>query len=258
MKGYEIELDESEIAQALLDAKVKKSIRLEYEKNDAIRRKNTEELMKPFTPDGLVWYCEKFYQDRFNKKFIFDDNNLVLIKKLSEYFTNSPDFELGDYSLNKGIMLMGNVGTGKTEIMKFFQKNKKQCFTMKTCREIADDYLVYKENIEEVYATPIEKPLHDPSVFFQKYIGFCYDDLGTEEIKNAFGNKKNVMADLLMYIYDRPNYTEDGKKDYSKYHITTNLSSAKELEDRYGTRVVSRLLEMFNDFTLIGNDRRKS
>lgn len=253
----DVELTNEEIWQAISEAKVKKELKIKMEENEVLRRKKSDELLKPFTPDQLIWYCENFYKERFDKPFIFDDSNMLLVKKLSEYFTNSADFEVGGYSLSKGLMIMGNVGTGKTEIMRFFQKNKKQCFTIKSCREIADDYLVYKDELENVYSTPIEKPLHDPSVFFQKYIGYCFDDLGTEENKNAYGNKKNVMADLIMTIYDKPEYTEKGDKDFSKFHITTNLKSKEQIENLYGTRVNSRLREMFNVFVLGGTDRRK-
>lgn len=144
---------------------------------------------------------------------------------------------------------MGDVGTGKTEIMKFFQKNKKACFTIKSCVDIAADFSIYKNEIDETYSTPIEKPLNDPDVFFQREIGYCFDDLGTEEVKNDYGNKKNVMADIIMAVYN--------KKNFTKFHITTNLMNKEEIEGKYGSRVNSRLREMFNVFSLDGNDRRK-
>lgn len=252
----DIELSNEEILQALIEAKTKKELRLKYEENEVLRRKKSEEITKPFTPVELVWYCERFFKERFDKDFVFDEDNRILIQKLSEYFTGSTDFNIGGYSLNKGIMIMGNVGRGKTYLMKFFQKNKKRCYVIKPCRDIADDYLVYKEEVVNVYSAPIEKPLHDPSVFFQNHIGWCFDDFGTEEIKNAYGNKKNVMADLIMTIYDKPDYAENGDKDFSKFHLTTNLESGKEIEKVYGTRVNSRLREMFNVFVLDGKDRR--
>lgn len=248
-QGYEhIELTEDEIAQVLLDAKIAKDRKLTYEKNEELRRQKSRDITQPFTSLELLDYCHRFYVERFGKNYIVDEYNTQLVTMLCSYFTGSEDFELADYSLDKGLLIMGNVGTGKTELMKFFQKNKKQCYAIKTCNEVSESYSFYKDEIEDVYSTPIDKPLHDPSVFFQRKIGFCFDDLGTEEMKNNYGNKKNVMADLILAIYN--------KKDYSKFHITTNLSK-DELTEKYGTRVMSRMREMFNVFVLSGKDRRK-
>lgn len=240
----DIELTEEEICEALIKAKSLKYIRIQYESNEKIRYDKGNELMNPFSPDQLINYSINFYFDRFNKSFVIDDDNRSLITKLSNYFT---DTQAEGIDPNKGVLIMGNVGRGKTELMRFFQKNKKGCFKIITCNDVASDYLVLKDELEDVYSTLIEKPLHDPAVFFQKYIGYCFDDLGTEEDKNAFGNKKNVMADLIMAIYL--------KKVFNKFHITTNLTK-EEIENRYGTRVVSRLREMFNVLVLNGKDRR--
>lgn len=245
----DIGLTEAEIAEALTKAKSEKSLRLQYEKSEQLRRQHSDEIMKPFTPEQLIAYCQKFYFMRFRQHFIIDQYNKGLIEKLALYFTGDTEFNKPGYSLDRGILIMGNVGRGKTELMKFFQKNKKRCYTVIPCSTVADEYLVYKDEIEKVYSSGIEKPLHDPSVFFQKHIGYCFDDLGTEENKNAFGNKKNVLADIIMAIYN--------KKDFEKFHITTNLDiDEKEFEQRYGTRVVSRFKEMFNVFILDGTDRR--
>jgi DNA replication protein DnaC len=243
----DVELTEGEIAEALISAKSKKHTSQEYERAEQYRRKKYQELIEPFDTDKLNRFCHEFYCKRFDKKFIVDSGNSILLHKLTQYFTGSREFESDGYSLKKGILIQGNVGVGKTEIMRFFQKNKKCCYRIVSCADIADEYLTYGDEIEGVYSTPTERAINDPDVFFQKYTGTCFDDLGTEEIKNNFGNKKNVMADILMAIYD--------KKDYSKFHITTNLDP-NEIEERYGTRVRSRMREMFNIFILQGADRR--
>lgn len=204
--------------------------------------------MQPFTPEQLINFCSDFYQERFGREFIIDDDNEALVNTLARYFTNSKEFEAGSFSLNKGILIMGNVGTGKTEIMKYFQKNKKACYQVLSCPEVANNFSIYREEFDKIYSIPKENAMNDSTFFFQRRMGRCFDDLGTEEIKNDYGNKKNTMADIIMAIYQT--------KDYRHVHITTNLNE-EEIEPKYGTRVKSRLREMFNVFVLNGNDRRK-
>lgn len=245
----DVELTEDEICEALIEAKSKKGLRIEYENNIAAKRLQSEKLFEKWDVGQLMDYCHEFYHKRFGKNFIVDSSNKNLVLQLAYYFTNDQRFEVGGYSFNKGLFIMGHIGTGKTEIMRFFQKNKKCCFAIKSVNDIASDFSVYKNEIDDVYSTPIEKPLNDPDVFFQREIGYCFDDLGTEEVKNDYGNKKNVMADVLMAIYN--------KKNFNRFHITTNLASKEEIEEKYGSRVNSRLREMFNVFALEGSDRRK-
>lgn len=245
----EIELTLEEITDALVEAKSKKAVRLQYEKNLAEKQEKSRQLFKVWDSNELIEYCHNFYKKRFGLPFLIDQYNEQLLNQLALYFTNNKEFEKAGYSLTKGILIMGNVGSGKTELMKFFQKNKKCCFTIKSANDISSDFSLYKNEIDDVYSTPIEKPINDPDVFFQREIGYCFDDLGTEEVKNDYGNKKNVMSDVLMAIYS--------KKNFSKFHITTNLMSKEEIEAKYGTRVNSRLREMFNVFALEGPDRRR-
>lgn len=229
----------------MIEAKVKKGARIEEENRVAASRKNYEMMMLPFKAETLVNFCKGFYQERFGKDYVIDGKNSSILKMLSNYFTNT---ESAGIDLNKGILIMGNVGVGKTELMRFLQKNKKCCFKIVSCNDVSDDYMTLKEGTDEAYSTPIKKALNDPSVFYQRSIGYCFDDLGTEDIKNDFGNKKNVMADIIMAIYN--------KKDFSKFHITTNLD-ADGIKEKYGSRVSSRLREMFNVIHFDGLDRRK-
>lgn len=243
-----MELTEAEIADALTQAKSKKALVLEQEERNQRSRQKNKILFEPFTSQSLIEFCKEYFIERTGKEFVIHENNRKLVEWLAMYFTGNPEFEKGGFSLQKGILLMGNVGRGKTALMQFFQKNKKGCYAVKSCADIADDYSIYKGEIAAVYSTLIEKAVNDAAFFFQRGIGYCFDDLGTEEIKNDFGNKKNVMADILMAIYN--------KKQFANFHITTNLS-AEEIEQRYGSRIRSRLREMFNTFELPGNDMRK-
>jgi hypothetical protein len=86
--------------------------------------------------------------------------------------------------------------------------------------------------------------------FLQPQIGVCFSDIGTEDIKNNFGNKTNVMADIIFNRY-KNNVVGD------LTHAETNLS-ANQIEEFYGQRIRSRFSEMFNWIVITGEDRRKS
>ena len=167
---------------------------------------------------------------------------------LSFYFTNDMGFEKAGYKLNKGLMLCGNVGCGKTSIMRMFNLNPKASYVILSCRKIASDYTEQGENVlyaysGEYYPIMIENP------FKAEGWAICFDDLGTEENKKHFGNQVNVMENIILNRYDN----ETTKR---KTHITTNLDT-NQIEEIYGSRVRSRMREMFNVIPVGGGDMRK-
>ncbi len=80
---------------------------------------------------------------------------------------------------------------------------------------------------------------------------YCFDDLGIESTGCHYGKECNVMGEILLSRYDLFTQTGQSYSQSCKTHITTNLN-AKELEDRYGSRLRSRLRESYN---LIGFDK---
>ena len=65
----------------------------------------------------------------------------------------------------------------------------------------------------------------------------------------SYGDRINLMEELMLDRYDN-------KIPFDQTHITTNLT-VDEIESRYGTRVRSRMREMFNLIELHGSDMRK-
>jgi hypothetical protein len=68
---------------------------------------------------------------------------------------------------------------------------------------------------------------------------FCFDDLGAEPTGKHFGKDCNVMGEIFISRH------ELFLKHKVRTHATTNLN-VKELEERYGRRVRSRMRQMFN------------
>lgn len=190
-----------------------------------------------------------FESGTFSKRFLIDNDNREIIFLLCCYFTNDKRFEDAGYDLNKGICLAGNPGRGKSWLMKIFGKNTRQSFYIRGCKEVSLRYQKEGALVLEEFSNPIKAAYNDKDVFFQKEIGICFSDLGTEAVKKNFGNEVNVMEDIL-FERDRNNL----RKDLT--HMETNLNG-DEIEAFYGIRIRSRIREMFNWIEVPGNDRRK-
>lgn len=181
-------------------------------------------------------------------EFVIDESNELIFDLLCMYFTNDPLFEMEGYSFMKGIMLVGPVGCGKTSLMKMFAINSFRPFTLTPCRTIADEYVI--NGTPSLYQYSDLKTVYPQQNYGHSKIGQCFDDLGTEDDKKNFGNSVNVMADVILKLYDN--------KNYPNFHITTNIGG-DEISDIYGDRVRSRMRQMFNviKFDTTSKDRRK-
>ena len=177
-----------------------------------------------------------------------------LLQKLIAYFLRDEEQAVHhQLSLEKGILLTGPIGTGKTTLMSLLRLlSKHQLFMVKSCREVTFEFIKEGYQVIQKYSTfsfarsyPIE---YDP----RKPITYCFDDLGTESALKYFGNTCNVMGEVLLSRYDY--FIANNMIT----HATTNLS-ATELETLYGNRVRSRMREMFNllSFDKGAEDKRR-
>ena len=248
----DVELSEEEREAALAQARAKKAWRIEEEQKAEQRRLFEQEVRRPWNAVELARFVVGRMPADYGHPFTVDDSNRAVVNALCDYFTGNPRFESSgpDRSLSKGICLLGSVGTGKTTLMRAFSRNKRQCFNVIPCRRVAAMFAADGHDVIEAFSQLHHEAFGDPRVFYQRQIGYCFDDLGTEEEKKHYGNGVNVMADLILACYDRP------EVPFHCRHITTYLT-ADEVESNYGARVRSRLREMFNMIQLGGEDRRK-
>lgn len=189
------------------------------------------------------------YQHAQQKYFVLDDDNRDIFETLCMYFSNDPAFELsGEYSFEKGIILNGPIGCGKTELMRLFSINSFRPFQVTPCRRIADLY--QNEGVTALNRFSELLPVYPQRNLGFAEIGHCFDDLGTEDDKKNFGNQLNVMQEIIYRLYD------NRLIGYS--HMTTNLGG-DEIDAMYGTRIRSRMREMYNQimFSPTARDRRK-
>lgn len=176
----------------------------------------------------IIW-LEKKGIEHYGNHFKILETDYPIIFKLIAYFLKD-ELKCLEYgiALNKGILLSGPVGCGKTSLMNLMKHlaRAEHKFAVKPCRDISFEFI--KEGYEIIHKYSKSAP---------KII--CFDDLGTENNLKYFGNECNVMAEILLSRYDlfitRRLQT----------HITTNLS-ASEIEEVYGNRVRSRLRSTLN------------
>ncbi len=195
-------------------------------------------------------YLQKFGRQTYGQHFTIIEEDYETIYKLLVYFyQDEQQAEKLNIKLHKGILLTGPIGCGKTTLMnllKHIQPPHKQ-FVMVPTRKIAYEFAENGIKTIHKYTTQSFRT-SGVNVYPRDY---CFDDLGVETSLPHFGNKLNIMAEILLSRYDL------FVSHQMLTHITTNLS-AIEIEELYGNRVRSRMREMMNLFTFIAQiDKRK-
>jgi len=181
----------------------------------------------------IISWLEQKGMELYGQSFKIQETDHDIIYKLIAYFLKDETtcFQL-NIDLNKGILLSGPVGTGKTSLMNLMKNltSLNHKFYIKPCRDISYEFI--QEGYEIIQRYSKGKLYPDPKTI-------CFDDLGTENNIKYYGNECNVIAEILLSRYD----LFISRKIIT--HITTNLS-ATELETAYGNRVRSRLPSMVN------------
>lgn len=208
----------------------------EHNTREYYKRLQTTSIAPKRTYDQLKTHMSlnfpKFKIDRFNE----DQYDLLL-----RYFSGCETLLDKGLSLNKGICLMGGVGVGKTSLMRMFSSNQVQSYVVRQCLDIAKAFSVNGSSALDEYSEP-QKTFSGSNIYGHEILGVCFDDLGTENDQKHFGNSSNVMADVILRRYDKMNMSRQ------LTHFTTNLTP-RDIEERYGTRVMDRIKEMFNLIT---------
>ena len=174
--------------------------------------------------DKILIYLNAKGKLLYGKTFKIYEDDLDIIRKLCHYFIkDKTNCQKDGIDPNKGILLSGPVGCGKTSLMKLLKHlvPHHRPYVMMPCRNIAFafNHLGYKTIEDYGNSTPM-----------------CFDDLGVEPLGRHYGKDCNVMGEIILSRYELFLKT----KARIKTHATTNLN-AEELEERYGNRVRSRM-----------------
>ncbi len=174
-----------------------------------------------------------------NEFRIWEEDGEILSKLCNYIIKDKENCAKFNLDPNKGLLLSGPVGCGKTSLMKLLRHvipHQKQY------------ELIPSRNVTFAFNHIGFKAIEDygDSGFF------CFDDLGVEPTGRFYGKDFNVLGEILLSRYELLlNYK-------IKTHATTNLNAA-ELEERYGERVRSRMRQLFNLIAFDENsgDKRK-
>ncbi len=196
-----------------------------------------QDKIRHYDFEACINWLNEVGKKYLDKNFIIFRQDFPVIHEILVYLIQDKDASREyNLSLSKGLLLTGNIGTGKTSLMKLlsvFPGTKP--FLFASSRSIVHAFRQEGYEILEQYTR------------FSQNI--CFDDLGLEENHKYYGNETNVMAEILLDRYEK-------FKNLGILTMATTNLNATELEEIYGNRVRSRLREMFNQISLVGSDKR--
>jgi DNA replication protein DnaC len=180
-------------------------------------------------------YC--LFKRNQKKEFVIDKNNETIIEQLYFYVTNDSSF-MGD--LDKGIMLQGKYGCGKSIILETYSMLH---------NHIVRKYFMKQPLLTFIQSTELQEQIIKQSIKAFTRLPLIIDEFGREsKTVQDYGNILRPISELLSIRADVGTLT----------HGTTNftldtLSSA----EFYGGMIGDRLKMMFNFIPVPGESRRK-
>lgn len=202
----------------------------------------------------LLWIANNVVLAHQRRKFVVDDNNRDILRFLLYYFNGCQKaeevFPNRGYKLHKHIMLMGEVGTGKTLLMQIFSEylhytnNPRAFYNLSVTQMVnyytlhnnLDRYTYYEEENRGFQCTPVN---------------ICLNDIGTDSI-TFFGMDTKLLTNQFLHARN------EIWVHYHKYaHVTTNLTMEQlkeEYKDGFG-----RLVDRFKTYNIVpvgGKSRR--
>lgn len=195
------------------------------------------------------------------RRFVEDEHNQTLIKFLLYYFNSCPLAESvypnRKYKLAKSLLLMGNVGVGKTLLMQLFAEylrridSPNQFYNLSVTQMV--NYFTVHNNLDRFTFNIID----NPTLFDGSPVNVCLNDIGVdadpEKPHKIWGTDAKVLTEEFLHARNEI-WTQYGMKA----HLTTNLSK-KELDVAFADKFGGRLPDRFKTYNIIildGTSRR--
>jgi hypothetical protein len=196
-------------------------------------KKQKDAIQYVLTKD-ILWKLFKFY----SPDYILNEKNREFVFTVLRYFLKDENFnQYGKInnapSLDKGLLIYGSNGVGKSFLFEILSKIGRELIIKKNCSDLWFTSISSGSFVDQYMRAAGDR--ENVEVFDIKnfYTGKLYiDDLGFE--KKAF-NKTELFGEILF----------ERNRVSSKTYVTTNLKPS-ELTNKYGERIGDRLPEMFN------------
>lgn len=176
--------------------------------------------------------------------YVVDANNAPVLADLAAWMVDAPC----RWAVSGcGIMIAGNVGTGKTDLMRALSRcitaGGGTGFDVVSASEIVAKHDRSGKDTEEAGSGIILRYGNRPA-------DLCIDDLGNEPEGKHYGAVRDVLVEVIGLRYNL------WKRAGYLTHFTTNIKDDEALLKRYGQRTVDRILEMTRVMPLDGDSRR--
>jgi DNA replication protein DnaC len=204
------------------------------------------------------WLWERFYKSYKENEGDFyskENDSIENIKPLIYYF-------IGDYenfakcknvsliskpSLEKGFLVVGGYGNGKTSVMKALSSSLKGTnisFRSKSTNDIVSEYEACAKEFDKVefWNSMTKGDLN-------------FDDLLTEREASNYG-KINIFKDVIEKRYDHKKRTY-ASLNYDDNHPNDLEKALDQIATKYGSRAYDRVFSMFNVIEFTGKSYRK-
>jgi DNA replication protein DnaC len=222
-----------------------------------VRGMLSEKEEKPFKTTALLLgnVFKTVFASVNGKEFVKDEFTTNNILPLVFYFSKDERFfdcenlsKLSTPSFDKGILIVGTFGNGKTAAMRVFEKIfvniKDKTFKGYTANEVVG---MFEKCNSDILKAEFDRKMNFGSRYF--------DDMKTERIASNYG-KVNIFKDILETRYNNnlKTYITCNYKEGFEGNVEVAL---EEFGEKYGGRVYDRLFEMFNVIEFKGKSFRK-
>lgn len=220
---------------------------LYYESTPKSLNVTAEILWRMFFPE---------YKRLFNQEYLKTKDSELNLAAIILYFSKDERFfknkrltKITKPSFEKGILVVGGFGNGKSTSMRTVQSLLNQSASMRFGFKNANDVVEMYEKCEN----PSDK---DRFWRIMKHQNMCFDDVKTERQASNYG-KANLFKDILEKRSDEFPHKTHILCNYKDGYKGNVQEAVNEFGEMYGGRVDDRIYKMFNVIEFKGKSFRR-